>query len=266
MPERRNGYVMKDKGQDRIFLSKLKELLENSQGKASEDILSDVKKLCKERWDSALDDADIVIDTPIDGLCLHNEFLSIKPLGDQDKTPYLLLKAEIVNKPEITDTESFQRLVWKEALGNKHRYYAIYRNADHSFIGFCGINDIREEPWELAVELLKKYHHQGYGYMAVKLLIETIKNLTGRQNILATVSTDNFASQALMRKLGAVASGLDETDPRAFSKMNEEKEQALNIQDDRVLKLIEEFHVDVQDLRGKVLLYMIPLDEQREVR
>jgi hypothetical protein len=63
-----------------------------------------------------------------------------------------------------------------------------------------------------------------------------------------------------MRKLGAVPHGLDETDPRAFSKMNEENEQVLDLQDDRVLKLAEEFHVNVKDLKGRILRYMIPLE------
>ena len=251
---------MSNRDQDLRFLGRLKELLENSQGKASEDIISDVKNLYKERWDSMVDDSDIVIETPIDGLCIQNEYLSMRPHRDEDKEAYLLLKAEIVNKPVITDTGSFQRLVWKEALEHKHRYYAIYRNADHSFLGFCGINDIQDDPWELAVELLKKYHHQGYGYMAMKLLIETLKKTIGQQHVLAIVSCDNFASQALMRKLGAVPHGLDETDPRAFSKMNEENEQVLDLQDDRVLKLAEEFHVNVKDLKGRILRYMIPLE------
>ena len=38
---------------------------------------------------------------------------------------------------------------------------------DEEYAGYCGINDLSRDNWEIAIEVLKKFHNKGVGYTAL---------------------------------------------------------------------------------------------------
>lgn len=112
------------------------------------------------------------------------------------------------------------------------------------------------ENWELVIELLKKYRHQGYGYHALVVMLNALMQRTGKTVYRSRVDSDNYASQNLMKKLGARPNGISEMfihgeDLRKFQEENKD------LIDDKLRKLAKEFHVALIDLIGHVLEFRI---------
>ena len=80
----------------------------------------------------------------------------------------------------------------------------------NEFVGYCGIKNLTQEIPELAIELLSKYRKNGYGFQALSLLMDQFSEITGEHVFRSRVEVDNYASQALHRKLGAVPNGMSE--------------------------------------------------------
>ena len=123
-------------------------------------------------------------------------------------------------------------------------------------MGYCGIKNINVENWELVIELLKKYRHRGYGYHALVVMLNALTELIGKTTYRSRVDSDNYASQNLMKKLGAKPNGISEMfiHGEYLRKFQEENKDLI---DDKLRKLAKEFHVAPIDLIGHVLEFRI---------
>ncbi len=118
------------------------------------------------------------------------------------------------------------------------------------------------DQWELALELSEKFKYKGIGKEAILLLLEELNERTGEKTFRARVDLDNYACQALMRKVGARPNGISEF--LLYGKMLEElQKENTNLIDDHLREIAEKFCVDAEDLLGHVLEYIIdwPLKE-----
>ncbi|KQZ89766.1 GNAT family acetyltransferase [Phycicoccus sp. Root563] len=102
---------------------------------------------------------------------------------------------------------------------------AVERRAEGDVIGYCGLVhsgrgsqggdeggvEGRDEP-ELAFELLRRVHGQGYATEAALAVIEHAR-VDGLQRLWATVWDWNTASRRVLAKLGFTETGRTEVDP-----------------------------------------------------
>ena len=70
--------------------------------------------------------------------------------------------------------------------------------------------DRRLKRWELALMLLREYRYKGIAKKALTILFRELQSRTGRCVFRARVDIDNYASQALMDKIGARTNGVSE--------------------------------------------------------
>ncbi|KQU65102.1 GNAT family N-acetyltransferase [Phycicoccus sp. Root101] len=123
--------------------------------------------------------------------------------------------------PTLAELEESIRTdgVWTTGL------LAVERRVEGDVIGYCGLvhsgrgseggdeggDKGRDEP-ELAFELLRRVHGQGYATEAALAVIEHAR-ADGHQRLWATVWDWNTASRRVLAKLGFTESGRTEVDP-----------------------------------------------------
>ncbi len=54
----------------------------------------------------------------------------------------------------------------------------VIGKSDNEFVGYISIKDTKSNLWEIAIELLQKYCHKGYGSRAVALFLPSISKVT----------------------------------------------------------------------------------------
>lgn len=128
-----------------------------------------------------------------------------------------------------------------------------------NMLGYCSIKDMRRNEWELAIELKEKYRHKGYGYHALALMIEKLTALSKQKQYRARVDIDNYASQGLMKKLGAIPNGISEflLHGRNLDKFQKENKSSI---DDNIRHVASEFQVSPEELLGHVLEYRLEME------
>ena len=92
------------------------------------------------------------------------------------------------------------------------------------------------------------------------LFLKSLAAFTGNRFFRVRVEIDNYASQSLMKKLGAYPNGVSEflirgKDLEKFRKEN------INMIDDKIRGVAEEFGMDPMDILGCVLEYRLDMGE-----
>ena len=111
-----------------------------------------------------------------------------------------------------------------------------------------------KDDWELAIELFPEVCHKGYGTEALFLLMQVLHRLTGRRYYHTKVEIDNYASQGLMKKLGAIPNGISEflLQGEAIEKFQEDYKHMIT---DEIRSVANEFCMEAEDILGYVLEY-----------
>ena len=92
--------------------------------------------------------------------------------------------------------------------------------------------------------------------MTLTILFDEINRRTGERLFRARVETDNCASQALLRKMGARTNGISEFMLHGDD-LNQFQKENLTLIDEKLEAVAEEFCVDSENLLGHVLEYLI---------
>lgn len=194
---------------------------------------------------------------PKNGKCLaENDRVVLRAISDEDYEDYMEVSYECSIMRGAFKEDAFKKDLWESFLADTAANFSIFDKATGEYVGYCGIKNINVENWELAIELLKKYRHQGYGYHALVAMLNALMERTGKIAYRSRVDSDNYASQNLMKKLGAKPNGISEMfihgeDLRKFQEENKV------LIDDKLRKLANEFDVAPIDLIGHVLEFRI---------
>lgn len=192
-------------------------------------------------------------------LCEDSDIILRKAIND-DREAYYQLKKEYAYMKSAFVKPEFKDELWQEYLYGENLYYTIAGKESGIFIGYCGVKNLNRKIWEIAIEIRSDYCHQGYGYSALKMYLETVAKISGRYEFASRVDTDNIASQNLMEKLGFQPYGLSE-----FLLYREEDkleaEEYKDKLDDRYMALAEKFNVKPEKLLSHVLEYRIVFPE-----
>jgi RimJ/RimL family protein N-acetyltransferase len=137
---------------------------------------------------------------------IETQRLLLRLRGPQDAACNLELLGEREDRPpRVSLTEEQQRLAEQNAQARERGFgfLAIERRAEGDVIGYCGLLVGRgtfDEP-EIAYELLRRAHGQGYATEAGQAVLEAAF-ATGRRRIWSTVRAWNAASFRVLEKLG----------------------------------------------------------------
>ena len=183
----------------------------------------------------------------------NTERIILKVFDGADKEDYLATVYEYSTLKFQFDEDDFQERMWNEALED-NTFMCVIKDRDGKYLGYCGIKDLTEDDWEIAIELKSEFCGNGYGTESIILLMKKMAEITEQRFFYAKVDIDNYASQAIMRKAGGYPDGLCEfllhgNDIELFQKEN------MHLIDDKIREVAYEFCVDPEDLLGYVLRY-----------
>lgn len=189
-------------------------------------------------------------------LLAENDMVILRAISDEDYENYMKVSYECAIMRSAFKEDSFKKDLWESFISNTAANFSIIEKEAMEYVGYCGIKNVNVENWELVIELLKKYRHRGYGYHALVVMLNALTELTGKTTYRSRVDSDNYASQNLMKKLGAKPNGISEMfiHGEDLQKFQEENKDLI---DDKLRKLAKEFHTAPIDLIGHVLEFRI---------
>lgn len=182
-------------------------------------------------------------------------------IREEEKEKYVAISYEYSYYKRWFEREEFVTALWEDFLSETAFVCSVYKIDTGEYLGYCSIKDITRADLEVAIELLPEYCHMGYGTEALSLLLDNVYRLTGRRYYRARVAIDNFESQGLMKKLGAVPNGVSEFLLHGDA-IEEFKEENRNEITDKIRAVAKEFGMEAEDILGYVLEYRFDMEKK----
>jgi RimJ/RimL family protein N-acetyltransferase len=186
----------------------------------------------------------------------EDDVVILYAVSEKDHENYMAVSFECSPMKGAFKDDEFKKDLWNGFLGDNAANYSVFDKASGEYIGYCGIKNLSADRWEIAIELLKKFQGKGYGYHALVIMLDAFVNLTGEKVYRSRVDPDNYASQGLMKKIGAQPDGLSEMFIHG-EELERYQEENKNLITDRLIEVAEDFCCDPIDLIGHVLEYRI---------
>ena len=186
----------------------------------------------------------------------------LRHIEENDKDSYIELEKETWVGDKLLEDDNNADKVWAGIFMKTEITYTILANAEIS--GFCTIKHIDQDEKEIAIEIFKRFRHQGIGYQAVKLLLEICEKEYHMKSVKSKVYPDNYPSILLMRKIGAIPYA---TERNAVVEEQFEKEFQDNNKEllsENLSKVASVFQVDIEKLLSEVLCFKIELPSKEK--
>jgi RimJ/RimL family protein N-acetyltransferase len=186
----------------------------------------------------------------------EDDVVILYAISEKDYENYMKVSFECSSMKWAFKDDEFKKGLWDNSLGENAAIYSIFDQETGEYIGYCGIKNLSEDRWEIAIELLKNFQGKGYGYHALLILLDLFVSLTGERVYRTRVDPDNYASQGLMKKIGAQPDGISEMIIHG-EELERYQEENKDLITDKLVEVAEEFCVEPIDLIGHVLEYRI---------
>ena len=178
------------------------------------------------------------------GICLRNVRAS-------DREGFLALQKHYSSTPAMLAQEAYQNMVWSEHTEQKSLMLSIEQ--DQAYIGYCGIQDLSKDIWEISIELMPEKVRQGIGSIAIPAMLDELRDRLGVITYRIRIEPTNYVSQRLFEKLGAVPNGISELwlhDPDDLAQLEEE---GMHLIDETLIAVAMKFDVEPRALLSHVL-------------
>lgn len=258
----RRKTILEDKFQ---FFKELKQLMKDGKQEEAERLMNEYES----DLDAMLDEMSVVSQRDVDRsnfphkgqVFAKDDYVRLQMISEHEKEQYIQVSYECSYSKGIfrSENEVYINSLWEDFLQEYTFVCSIYDKNSNEYVGYCSIKDMRRNEWELAIELKEKYRHKGYGYHALSLMIEKLTALSKQKQYRARVDIDNYASQGLMKKLGAIPNGISEFLLHGRNLEEFQKENKSSI-DDSIRCVAAEFQVSPEELLGHVLEYRLEME------
>lgn len=181
----------------------------------------------------------------------------LRQVAGEDKNGFLEVQQEYTVIPSMFKEETFKDELWSEHISAPAIMCSIINSETKEYLGYCGIKDSSLKKWEIAIELRKDWCGKGIGYISMQKFLDEITMRTGTKEFRVRVNADNYASQGLFEKLGAIPNGISEFMIHGEKALKEYEEENLKYIDDKLITVGEKFHVAPRKLLSHVLEYKL---------
>lgn len=187
--------------------------------------------------------------------CL-NGGLILRKVEEVDRDGYIGLQKSYNLMKSMLKEEAYCDMVWREHQEPKALMLSIIK--DGQYIGYCGIKNTSQEPWEIAIEILPDWTNQGIGRIAVAGMLDAVKARLGINQFRVRIDPGNHASQKMFEKLGAIPNGISEFLIHDKATLEKCEEGNLHLIDADTISLAEKFGVEPRKLLSHILEYSLP--------
>jgi RimJ/RimL family protein N-acetyltransferase len=194
-------------------------------------------------------------------LFAQDQAVFIRPITSDNADFYIGIRAQysmMYRGPIREKSHSNVQLLLDDLCQPESFFCIIERSTEQVPIGYIGIKDTSTDLWEIAVELDGKYTHQGYGAHSIRLFLNEVQRITGKNAFRAVIASDNIASQKCVEKLGAQLVGMC-NGPVLKLPVEKERfeEQNLDLIDTHMIELAERLGTEPRKLLSHVLDYRL---------
>lgn len=88
-------------------------------------------------------------------LCEDSDIILRKAIDD-DRELYYQLKEKYAYMKSAFAKPEFKDELWQEYLSDESLYYTIAKKEDNTFIGYCGVKNLKRKIWEIAIEIIQE--------------------------------------------------------------------------------------------------------------
>ena len=160
------------------IVQKVMDIFEAEDGRVFEEKKKEVIEYLKNQEDTLL--AERVLSAAINdekGRCWKEKFwqagetlqsnghVILRKVKETDREMFLELQRETSMMRSMLKEEGYRLMLWDEHIQDKALMATI--EVDDEYAGYCGINNLSKEYWEIAIELREKWRRQGIGYNAL---------------------------------------------------------------------------------------------------
>ncbi len=185
-----------------------------------------------------------------------NDGLVLRKVEEADRDGYIRLQKEYNLMKSMLKEEAYCDMVWKEHQEQKALMLSIIK--DGQYVGYCGIKNTAQEPWELAIEILPEWTNQGIGRIAIAGMLNAVKARLGIMEFRVRIDPGNHASQKMFEKLGAIPNGISEFLIHDKATLEKCEEDNLHLIDADTISLAARFGVEPRKLLSHILEYSLP--------
>lgn len=186
--------------------------------------------------------------------CKNGEIL-LRDVLDSDKDGYLQLQQAYSSLRSLLQDERYCEKIWRDHTDHTALILSITK--DGEYVGYCGIKDLSKDPWEIAIELLPQWTHQGIGSAVIPAMLDALKNRLSVDNFRVRIDPNNVASQGLFEKLGATPNGISKFILQNEGEIQQCEETNLHLIDDSLIAVAKKFEVEPRKLLSHVLEYTL---------
>lgn len=174
---------------------------------------------------------------------------------DADREGYIAIQKVYSPMRGMLKEQSYCDLIWEELNEDKSLMLSIER--DSEYIGYCGIKNTSQSPWEIAIELKPEWTGKGIGNLVITAMLREIKQRMQKSEFRLRIEPNNYASQKLFERLGAKPNGISELwihDQETLTRIEEENLDQIN---DQLVEVASKFQVEPRLLLSHVLEYTL---------
>lgn len=244
------------------------QLLDTDDGKSFEEKKKEAISILRKQTDSSLAEhlADFAV-ADVVGKQVKTRFwesgpvkcpdynIVLRQVEGIDRDCFIDLQEENSYIRDMLNEEAYRNALWRDHCGEKALMLSII--LDDQYIGYCGIKNTAQEPWEIAIELFRRWTKHGLGRVAISSMLDAISTRLGIHQFRVRVDPGNHASQKLFEKIGAQPNGVSEyliLDQEELEKVEKEN---LHLIDAATVALADKFGVEPRKLLSHVLEYTL---------
>lgn len=179
----------------------------------------------------------------------------LRAVEESDREGYLAIQRDYATLKGMLKESSYCDLVWNEHVEPKSLMLSIEK--DGQYVGYCGVKNTAQQPWEIAIEILREWTGQGIGPIAVTEMMRAMQERLDITEFRVRIDPGNKASQKMFEKLGATPNGVSEFlihEQKALEKLEEDN---LHLIDDDTVALAAKFNVEPRMLLSHILEYTL---------
>lgn len=187
-------------------------------------------------------------------LCADPSLLLRAPVNP-DRDGFLQLQQEYSSLRSLLKDERYCSQIWEDHNNATSLMLSITKKQE--YVGYCGIKDLSKRPWEIAIELLPKWTHQGIGTAAITAMLDALCERLGVVDFRVRIDPNNIASQGLFEKLGAKPNGISKFILHNEEEIRQCEEENLHLIDDTLIAVAQKFDVEPRKLLSHVWEYTL---------
>lgn len=172
------------------------------------------------------------------------------PLNVDDRENYLNLRKQVTDTPQLYSTPEKADMMWNIMTEDEDINYSIYDSAGE----YCGnimLQNPQSDTPEIGVDLLESKRNQGIATRVIKLLAKQAYQELNVEYFLLRVSSRNKHSLHIVKKLGAILIGEEESE---FNRIMKSLQESLGTNMfEKVLEQVPDFQIKSEEEEEEII-------------